>query len=64
METVEIRDSTFVVVLESCADAPDTERQRDCMEDKVDQLLHWFLQRKGFVTYNCCISDFNTHTHT
>lgn len=46
MEAVEVRDATFVVVFEGCADSPDPKSQSNGMEDKVDQLLHWFLQGK------------------
>jgi len=63
METVEIRDMAFIVVLKGCTDAKYPKSQSNGMEYKVDQLLHWFLQRKRFVTYDGCISIFNKQVY-
>jgi len=54
MQAVEVGNVALVMILECSRNANTTKNYCNCMENKMDQFLHFFLQRKRFVTHDSC----------
>jgi len=54
MQAIEVGNVALVMILECSRNANTTKNYCNCMENKMDQFLHFFLQRKRFVTHDGC----------
>ena len=58
MQAIEVGNVALVMILECSRNANTTKNYCNCMENKMDQFLHFFLQRKRFVTHDGCFVFF------